>query len=168
MAILEVKVPDIGDFADVPVITVMVAPGDTVAPEDPLIELESDKATLEVPSPVAGKVVEVKVSEGDRVSEGALILTVEAEGAPAEAAPAVSEGGTPATSEPAGYGSAAGVHETIEIKVPDIGDFSDVPVITVMVAPGDKVAADSRMVANPEPRFKKPLPEIGAKIGCSI
>ena len=79
----EIKVPDIGDFNDVPVISVFVKPGDTIAKEDPLVELESDKATMEVPSPAAGKVVEVKVKEGDRVSEGAVILTLEAEGAAA-------------------------------------------------------------------------------------
>ena len=97
MAQIEVKVPDIGDFKDVPVITVFVKPGDTVAKEDPLVELESDKATMEVPSSAAGKVVDVKVKEGDRVGEGAVILTLEVEGAaaapaapakPAEAAPA--------------------------------------------------------------------------------
>ena len=76
MATLEVKVPDIGDFSDVPVITVMVAPGDEVAAEDPLIELESDKATMEVPAPAAGKVVALAVKVGDTVSEGSLILTL--------------------------------------------------------------------------------------------
>ncbi|MEM8951311.1 MAG: dihydrolipoyl dehydrogenase [Pseudomonadota bacterium] len=81
MAVTEVKVPDIGDFSDVPVIGIMVSPGDSVDKEDPLIELESDKATMEVPSPVAGKVVELKVAEGDKVSEGSLILTMEVEGA---------------------------------------------------------------------------------------
>ena len=84
----EVKVPDIGDFKDVPIVTILVAVGDTVAKEDPLIELESDKATLEVPSPAAGKVAEIKVSEGDTVSEGSLILLLEGEGggdAPAKA-----------------------------------------------------------------------------------
>ncbi len=75
---VEVKVPDIGDFSDVPVINILVSPGDTVAAEDPLIELESDKATMEVPAPQAGKVVEIKVKEGDKVSEGSLILTLEA------------------------------------------------------------------------------------------
>ena len=88
---IEVKVPDIGDFKDVPVISILVAVDDTVAAEDPLIELESDKATMEVPSPVAGKVAAISVKEGDRVSEGVLILTVEADGAadaPAAAAPA--------------------------------------------------------------------------------
>ncbi|TYB91228.1 dihydrolipoyllysine-residue acetyltransferase [Oceaniovalibus sp. ACAM 378] len=78
---IEVKVPDIGDFSDVPVVTVLVAVGDTVAKEDPLVELESDKATLEVPSPAAGKVKEIKVSEGDKVSEGSLILVLEGEAA---------------------------------------------------------------------------------------
>ena len=80
MSAIEVKVPDIGDFDAVPVIGVLVSVGDTVAEEDPLIELESDKATMEVPSPQAGKVVEIKVSEGDEVGEGTLILLLEAEG----------------------------------------------------------------------------------------
>ncbi|QFS81276.1 Dihydrolipoyllysine-residue acetyltransferase component of pyruvate dehydrogenase complex [Roseivivax sp. THAF40] len=76
----EVKVPDIGDFSDVPVVSVLVSVGDTIAEEDPLIELESDKATMEVPSSHAGTVKEIKVSEGDTVSEGDLILIVEASG----------------------------------------------------------------------------------------
>ncbi|WP_299616687.1 dihydrolipoyllysine-residue acetyltransferase [Pelagibius sp.] len=77
MSIIEVKVPDIGDFSDVPVISIMVSPGDTVAEEDSLIELESDKATMEVPSPAAGKVLELLVKEGDAVSEGSAILKLE-------------------------------------------------------------------------------------------
>ncbi len=85
---IEVKVPDIGDFTDVPVVSVLVSAGDVVAAEDPLIEVESDKATMEVPSPAAGKVVEIKVSEGDAVSEGSLILMLEAEGDTAAEAPA--------------------------------------------------------------------------------
>jgi dihydrolipoamide dehydrogenase len=74
---MEVKVPDIGDFEDVPVIEVLVSAGDEVAAEDPLITLESDKATMEVPSPSAGKVAELKVAVGDRVSEGAVILVLD-------------------------------------------------------------------------------------------
>ncbi|WP_418592248.1 dihydrolipoyl dehydrogenase [Ponticoccus sp. (in: a-proteobacteria)] len=74
---MEVKVPDIGDFKDVPVVTVLVAVGDEVKEEDALLELESDKATMEVPSPAAGKVVEIKVSEGDKVSEGSVIMVLE-------------------------------------------------------------------------------------------
>jgi pyruvate dehydrogenase E2 component (dihydrolipoamide acetyltransferase) len=77
----EVKVPDIGDFTDVPVVTVLVSVGDTIAEEDPIVELESDKATMEVPSSAAGVVKEIKVSEGDKVSEGSLILILEGDGA---------------------------------------------------------------------------------------
>ncbi len=78
---MEVKVPDIGDFKDVPVVTVLVSVGDEVKEEDALLELESDKATMEVPSPAAGKVVEIKVSEGDKVSEGSVIMVLEGAGA---------------------------------------------------------------------------------------
>ena len=82
---MDVKVPDIGDFKDVPVVTILVSVGDTVAEEDPLLELESDKATLEVPSPAAGKVAEIKVGEGDKVNQGDVIVVLEgAEDAPAE------------------------------------------------------------------------------------
>jgi dihydrolipoamide dehydrogenase len=74
---MDIKVPDIGDFSDVPVVSILVSVGDTIAEEDPLIELESDKATMEVPSPAAGKVTEIKVKEGDKVSEGSLIMVFE-------------------------------------------------------------------------------------------
>jgi pyruvate dehydrogenase E2 component (dihydrolipoamide acetyltransferase) len=87
MATIEVTVPDIGDFKDVPVISVMVKPGDRIAKEDPLLELESDKATMEVPSPAEGEVKEVKVSEGDKVSEGSLVLILEVSDGKAAEAP---------------------------------------------------------------------------------
>jgi pyruvate/2-oxoglutarate dehydrogenase complex dihydrolipoamide acyltransferase (E2) component len=77
MSTIEVKVPDIGDFKDVPVIEVFVKPGDTVQPEDPLVTLESDKATMDVPSPAAGTVKSVNVKLGDRISEGTLMLTLD-------------------------------------------------------------------------------------------
>jgi dihydrolipoamide dehydrogenase len=89
---MEVRVPDIGDFTDVPVIEVLVGPGDEVAAEDPLVTLESDKATMEVPSPAAGKVAVIEVKVGDTVSEGSLLLSLETSsdgaGPPAEAPPA--------------------------------------------------------------------------------
>ena len=88
---MDVKVPDIGDFDEVPVVGILVSVGDTVEKEDPLVELESDKATMEVPSPAAGVVKEIRVAEGDTVSEGSLILVLDgakAEDAPAAAAPA--------------------------------------------------------------------------------
>jgi pyruvate dehydrogenase E2 component (dihydrolipoamide acetyltransferase) len=84
----QVLVPDIGDFEDVPVIEVLVSVGDTVAAEDPLVTLESDKATMDVPSPVAGKIAELKVSVGDKVSEGTALLTVEVDGSGNGASPA--------------------------------------------------------------------------------
>jgi pyruvate dehydrogenase E2 component (dihydrolipoamide acetyltransferase) len=93
---IEVKVPDIGDFKNIPVIEILVKPGDTVRAEDPLVTLESDKATMEVPSPAAGTVKEIRIKVGDKVSEGALVLMLEAgteappataKAAPASAAP---------------------------------------------------------------------------------
>ncbi|MET0202946.1 MAG: biotin/lipoyl-containing protein, partial [Casimicrobiaceae bacterium] len=86
MATVEVKVPDIGDFKDVPVIEVLVKPGDAIKKETSLVSLESDKATMDVPSPVDGVVKDVKVKVGDKVSEGSLLLTVDAAGAAAGAA----------------------------------------------------------------------------------
>jgi dihydrolipoamide dehydrogenase len=78
VSVVEVAVPDIGDFGDVPVIEVLVAPGDTVAPEDSLVTLESDKATMDVPSPSAGTVKELRVKLGDKVSQGSILMTLEA------------------------------------------------------------------------------------------
>ena len=80
MAEIEVRIPDIGDFADVPVIEIHVAPGEVVAAEDPLVTLESDKATLDVPAPAAGTVGSLLISLGDMVSEGTPILILQAEG----------------------------------------------------------------------------------------
>ncbi len=98
---IEVKVPDIGDFSDVPVVSVLVSVGDVVSEEDPLIEVESDKATMEVPSPAAGKVAEIKVAEGDAVSEGSLILLLEADGgAASEVVETSSPAAAPAPSAP--------------------------------------------------------------------
>src|SRR5262245_27735932 len=90
--VIEVKIPDIGDFKNVPVIEVLVKPGDAVGKEDPLVSLESDKATMEVPSPAAGVVKELKVKVGDKVSEGTAVLTLDAtDGAGAAPPPAESK-----------------------------------------------------------------------------
>jgi dihydrolipoamide dehydrogenase len=136
---VEVKVPDIGDFTDVPIIEVHVAPGDTVAAEDPLITLESDKATMDVPAPAAGTVHALSVVVGDTVSEGSLILTLAAEGAASEEPVDQEVVSQEAAAQPAG-------HDTIEVRVPDIGDFSDVPIIEVHVAPGDAVEVEDPLV----------------------
>ena len=102
MSAQEIRVPEIGDFHEIPVIEIHVAEGDTVAVDDPLVTLESDKATMDVPSPVAGTVTGLSVALGDNVSAGTLIITVDA----AEADPAAAEPQAQHTA-PAGYGSSA-------------------------------------------------------------
>ena len=142
MSMIDVKVPDIGDFKDVPVIEVFVKPGDTVKPDDSLITLESDKATMDVPSPSAGVVKDLKLRVGDKVSEGGLILTLETNGA--GAAPQPSSARPAAAAAPTPIAPKAGTAQ--EVKVPDIGDFKDVPVIEVFVKAGDTVKADDPLV----------------------
>ena len=141
---IEVTVPDIGDSADVDVIEILVSAGDTVEAEDGLITLETDKATMDVPSPQAGKVVEVKVKDGDKVSEGSLVLLLEVAGSgSSDSAPAEKAESAPApeaaAEEPAG-------EEEIEVTVPDIGDASDVDVIEILVAEGDTVAVEDGLI----------------------
>ena len=114
---MDVKVPDIGDFSEVPVVSILVSVGDQVDAEDPLIELESDKATMEVPSPAAGTVKEVKVAEGDNVSEGSVILVLEGaaseDAAPAETAQAPA---APTAVAPTGSATGAGdVHAEVVV-----------------------------------------------------
>ncbi|TMG83833.1 MAG: dihydrolipoyllysine-residue acetyltransferase [Betaproteobacteria bacterium] len=163
MSTIEVKVPDIGDFKDVPVIEVFVKPGDTVKAEDSLVTLESDKATMDVPAPAAGTVKDLKVKVGDKVSEGSAILTLEsADGGGAKPAPAAtasrptSAAAAPAAAtetkprEPAAKpptpSAAGGPAGIVPVKVPDIGDFKDVPVIEVFVKPGDAVKPEDPLV----------------------
>jgi dihydrolipoamide dehydrogenase len=143
---MEIRIPDIGDFADVPVIEVHVGPGSVVAVEDPLLTLESDKATMDVPSPVAGTIADVRVAVGDQVSEGDVVAILEGEARGVPAKERVHESAHPETGEPAGYGSPAGVYERLEVRVPDIGDYQDVPVIEVHVAAGDTVAAEDPLI----------------------
>jgi dihydrolipoamide dehydrogenase len=144
---MEIRIPDIGDFADVPVIEVHVGPGTVVAAEDPLVTLESDKATMDVPSPVAGTIGEVRIAVGDRVSEGDVVATLEGgEQAGTPAKERVHEPAHPEAPEPAGYGSPAGVYERLEIRVPDLGDFENVPVIEIHVTPGDRISAEDPLL----------------------
>jgi len=140
---IQIKVPDIGDFKDVPVIEIFVKAGDVVKAEDPLVSLESDKATMDVPAPRGGKVKSISVKVGDKVSEGSVIMAFEGEGGAAAAAPA--EAAKPSVSAPPSPVSApAGL---AEVRVPDIGDFKDVPVIEIFVKVGDAVKAEDPLVS---------------------
>ncbi|KWA65199.1 dihydrolipoamide acetyltransferase [Burkholderia ubonensis] len=144
---IEVKVPDIGDYKDVPVIEVLVKAGDTVEPEQSLVTLESDKATMDVPSPSAGTVKEVKVKVGDAVSEGSLIILLEG-GAAAQPNGAAAPAAAPAAAVPAPAAAAApaAAGGVLEVKVPDIGDYKDVPVIEIGVKVGDTVEKEQSLV----------------------
>ena len=167
--IIEIKVPDIGDFDAVEIIEVLVAEGDTVAVEDGLIVLESDKATMDVPSTHAGKLIRLKVAVGDKVAEGDVVAVVEAESDDAdtpasddsdvqesvaaddgedddendgEAEDAAADN-TQADDEPE---QAAGEATSTEVTVPDIGDFDAVEVIEVLVAEGDTVEVEAGLI----------------------
>ncbi len=173
MALIDIKVPDIGDFDAVGVIELLVKPGDTVKAEQSLITVESDKASMEIPSSHAGVVKEVKVKIGDQVSEGSVIVVVEAEGegaqpaaapaakadAPAPA-PAAASAPAPAAPAPAPAPAAAG---PIDVKVPDIGDFKDVAVIELLVKPGDTVKEEQSLftVESDKASMEIPSPAAG-------
>src|SRR4051812_9347996 len=133
----QVVVPDIGDFKDVAVIEVLVKPGDAVMKEQSLVTLESDKATMEIPSPSAGVVREIKIKMGDKVSKGSPILELEAKD---ETARPQARPQPRAESKPAGDGS------SITVPVPDIGDFKEVEVIEVLVKPGEAVTKEQSLV----------------------
>ncbi|MCV2884926.1 dihydrolipoyllysine-residue acetyltransferase [Aestuariibacter sp. AA17] len=148
-SVIEVTVPDIGDEENVDVIEVLVAVGDSVEAETGLITLETDKATMDVPSPQAGTVKSISVSVGDKVSQGALVLELEvgeSKAAPASAsasasasapAPAPSEGNAP---------SETASTDVIDVSVPDIGDDGEVDVIDVLVAEGDEIEAETGLI----------------------
>jgi pyruvate dehydrogenase E2 component (dihydrolipoamide acetyltransferase) len=135
----QIRVPDIGDFKEVPIIEIQVKPGERIAAEAPLITLESDKASMEVPSPAAGVVKSLAVKIGDKVSEGTPILMLEVDGAGVASGPVKPAVSAPpaATSAPAGVA---------EVRVPDVGDFKDVPIIEIMVKPGDSIAPEQPLV----------------------
>ncbi|MCB1914679.1 MAG: dihydrolipoamide acetyltransferase, partial [Rhodocyclaceae bacterium] len=131
--LVDVKVPDIGDFSDVPVIELFVKVGDSINEEDAICTLESDKATMDVPSSASGVVKEVLVALGDTVSEGSVLIKVESGAAAAATAPAPATAAAEAPAAPAAGGS------VVDVTVPDIGDFSDVPIIDFFVKVGDSI-----------------------------
>ncbi|WP_440985585.1 dihydrolipoyllysine-residue acetyltransferase [Xanthomonas sontii] len=189
--IKEALVPDIGDYSDVPVIEVLVAVGDTVKKDQSLVTLESDKATMEVPSPFAGVVKEVKVKVGDSLSEGKVVALIEvaeggasaapaapaaAKATPAPAQQAAAPAATPAQNAVKPAPAAAAATGVVEARVPDIGDYSDVPVIEVLVAVGDTVKKDQGLVTLESDKATMEVPssvagvvkELKVKVGDSL
>jgi dihydrolipoamide dehydrogenase len=159
------------------VIEVHVKPGDTVAAEEPLITLESDKATMDVPASQAGTVAELRVKPGDRVSQGSVILLLEAAGAaPVKPKETVREDASPAPETPPISGSPCGVFETIVVAVPDIGDFKDVAVIEVHAAVGESVKAEDPLITLESDKATMDVPsptagtisEITVKVGDRV
>ena len=168
MALVEVKVPDIGDFDGVGVIEVLVKPGDTVKVEQSLITVESDKASMEIPSSTAGVVKEIKVKVGDTVKEGSVVLVLEAEGAAAAPAPAPAQASIPAAAPapapvaPAAAAPAAG--GVVEVVVPDIGDFDEVAVIEVFVKAGDTVKVEQSLITVESDKASMEIPSSHAGV----
>jgi pyruvate dehydrogenase E2 component (dihydrolipoamide acetyltransferase) len=160
---IEVRVPDLGDFTDVPVIEVLVKPGDAVKANDSLITLESDKASMEVPSPAEGVVRDIKVSVGDKVSEGSVILSLASE-APQQR-PSIPQGASMPQHDTEPQHDKAQTQQIVELRVPDIGDFKDVPVIEVLVKPGDAIAKDASIVTL---ESEKASMEVPASTGGTI
>jgi pyruvate dehydrogenase E2 component (dihydrolipoamide acetyltransferase) len=171
MALIEVKVPDIGDFDEVAVIELLVKVGDTVKVEQSLITVESDKASMEIPSSAAGVVKEIKVALGDKVKQGSVVVMLEAAGAaaaPASApnpAPALAVAAQPAintvAAAPAPVAAAAG---PVEVRVPDIGDFKDVAVIEVLVKPGDTVKVEQSLITVESDKASMEIPSSAAGV----
>ncbi|SOD28775.1 pyruvate dehydrogenase E2 component (dihydrolipoamide acetyltransferase) [Variovorax sp. YR752] len=169
MAAVEVKVPDIGDFDEVAVIEVLVKVGDTVKAEQSLITVESDKASMEIPSSTAGVVKELKVEVGSKVKEGSVVLVLEAEGAgAAAAAPAPAPAAAPAAAAPAPAAAAPvaapAASGPVEIKVPDIGDFKDVAVIEVLVKPGDAIKVEQSLITVESDKASMEIPSSAAGV----
>jgi pyruvate dehydrogenase E2 component (dihydrolipoamide acetyltransferase) len=170
MAAVEVKVPDIGDFDEVAVIEVLVKVGDTVKAEQSLITVESDKASMEIPSSTAGVVKEIKVEVGGKVKEGSVVLVLEAEGSAAAPASAPAAAPAPAAAAPApaaaapAPAAAPAASGPLEIKVPDIGDFKDVAVIELLVKPGDTIAADQSLITVESDKASMEIPSSAAGV----
>ncbi|RAR52804.1 UNVERIFIED_CONTAM: pyruvate dehydrogenase E2 component (dihydrolipoamide acetyltransferase) [Acidovorax defluvii] len=190
MALVEIQVPDIGDFDEVGVIELLVKPGDTVKAEQSLITVESDKASMEIPSSHAGVVKDLRVQVGDKVKQGSVVLTLEVGGAASESnsTPAQSQQAQAAiekiakTPTPSAAPVAAPAPDAaapvgpIEVRVPDIGDFKDVAVIELLVKPGDTVKLEQSLftVESDKASMEIPSPaagvikELKVKIGDTV
>jgi pyruvate dehydrogenase E2 component (dihydrolipoamide acetyltransferase) len=177
--IIEVKVPDIGDFAEVPVIELYVKVGDSIKIDDAIATLESDKATMDVPSTVDGVIKEVLVQLGSKVGEGSVLIKVETGGAAAAAPAPAAQAAAPAPAPVAAPVSAAPAAGggVVEVKVPDIGDFAEVPVIELYVKVGDSIKVDDAIATLESDKatmdvpstvagtVKEVLVQLGSKVG---
>ncbi|MDI5834834.1 dihydrolipoyllysine-residue acetyltransferase [Shewanella xiamenensis] len=174
--VVEISVPDIGGDTDVSVIEVLVAAGDKIDADAGLITLETDKATMDVPSPFAGVVKEVKVAVGDKVSQGSLVIMLEVGGA---APAAAQQASAPAASTPVAQAApaaavapvaAAPVVAVKEIQVPDIGDASNVDVIEVLVSVGDMISADQGLITleTDKATMEVPAPFAGKLLSLTV
>ena len=180
MALVEVQVPDIGDFDEVTVIELMVKVGDTVKAEQSLITVESDKASMEIPSSTAGVVKEMRVALGDKVKQGSIVLVVEAAGAaaaPAQvAAPAAAVAAPAPVAAPVAAAPVAAASGPVQVFVPDIGDFKDVVVIEVMVKPGDTIKVEQSLITVESDKASMEIPsshagvlqELKVKVGDKV
>ncbi len=185
MALVEVQVPDIGDFDEVTVIELMVKVGDTVKAEQSLITVESDKASMEIPSSTAGVVKEMRIALGDKVKQGSVVLVVEATGAaaaPADvpatpaAAPAAAVAAPAPAIAPVAAAPVAAASGPVEVHVPDIGDFKDVVVIEVMVKPGDTIKVEQSLITVESDKASMEIPsshagvlkELKVKVGDTV
>jgi len=170
MAIVEIKVPDIGDFDEVSVIELMVKVGDTVKAEQSLITVESDKASMEIPSSHAGVVKELKVAVGSKVKEGSVVLILDASdaaGAPvAEQKQAVApvSAAQDAPVSVAAAPAAAASAGPVQVHVPDIGDFKDVTVIELLVKVGDTVKAEQSLLTVESDKASMEIPSSAAGV----
>ncbi|GHC22981.1 pyruvate dehydrogenase complex dihydrolipoyllysine-residue acetyltransferase [Aidingimonas halophila] len=175
-----IKVPDIGGSTDVEIIEIAVSEGDVIEAEDTLITLESDKASMDVPSPKGGKVLKLLVKEGDTVSEGDDIVEVEVEGndsddggdeVATEAASSSDDSAQqPAKEEPASQQSGGGGSRTVEVKVPDLGGSSDVEIIEVAVSEGDEVNEEDSLITleSDKASMDVPSPYTGKLVSLSV
>ncbi|HVE88804.1 MAG TPA: dihydrolipoyllysine-residue acetyltransferase [Burkholderiaceae bacterium] len=167
---VEVKVPDIGDFKDVEVIELLVKPGDAIAKDQSLITVESDKASMEIPSSAAGIVKQLMVKLGDKVSKDSPLLMIDsdvaaapaAKAAPAASAPSAASASSAAPSAPVASGPAS--VSLIEITVPDIGDFKDVEVIELLIKPGDTVEKDQSLMTVESDKASMEIPSSHAGV----
>jgi pyruvate dehydrogenase E2 component (dihydrolipoamide acetyltransferase) len=179
MALVEIQVPDIGDFDEVGVIELLVKPGDVVKAEQSLITVESDKASMEIPSSHAGVVKELRVQVGDKVKQGSVVLALEVAGATETPAPAVAAPAPavmPLAAAPALMAAPAAASGPVEVRVPNIGDFKDVAVIEVLAKPGDTIELDQSLftVESDKASMEIPSPaagvlkELKVKIGDTV